>query len=706
MPSPVRRGLPRALALALGMALGGGTAIARADQLDAEIGDDERGYFPVQELSYEAIVDADGDRDDAVTLRLRVALLNTSGNPRDVVHTLALPVGAELVGLQIARDGTWHPGSVTTLAGTAGPRDPGTVWARTIDPSTPGGLPAGEVVAFGLEPGRTLQVELALRVFPQLRGGRWELELPARGPEQPAMVTERRVLVRGLPAGKSFFVDDTPSGTQPAMITSTTDAVTVAWTARHPERGAVIGRYEITPGPPGFDDGRFRVVLRAGTDTASTPDHVTFVVDRSRSTGARMHRDAAHVILRLLDALPAGTSFDAVGFARTAKPLLAGEATAFDRDDAAARAELVRVLDANDRAQGTDLGAALELAATRVATERHTRPMIVVLTDGMLPATIDTDALRQRFDRARGRQRPELTFVIDDDMLARSGLPSTHPVAAVAAGLGARISLESLAQLSDDAVLELLAAPRVLGDLALALPPSMQLDQNLPVGLVAGNALVASGQYTGKPPRQLTVHGRVGGKAVHKRLRAHVGTPLPEAFVAATAGELASIVGEGFSRPAWLRPGQQRTAREGVAQSGRSRELTGHLDDKIFRNYLTTRVAPRARACYNRSLLRAPDQGGRVVLEMEVGKGEVMLARARPDALVHTDERLVACLTEAAWALDVPAAKMDDRVYVVRYPLRLVAPVRPGETGRVERGDDDAMLEVLLAQPAGRVHTR
>ncbi|MFO0634743.1 MAG: hypothetical protein U0168_18010 [Nannocystaceae bacterium] len=124
MPSPVRRGLPRALALALGMALGGGTAIARADQLDAEIGDDERGYFPVQELSYEAIVDADGDRDDAVTLRLRVALLNTSGNPRDVVHTLALPVGAELVGLQIARDGTWHPGSVTTLAGTAGPRDP------------------------------------------------------------------------------------------------------------------------------------------------------------------------------------------------------------------------------------------------------------------------------------------------------------------------------------------------------------------------------------------------------------------------------------------------------------------------------------------------------------------------------------------------------------------------------------------------------
>ncbi|MBX7081808.1 MAG: VWA domain-containing protein [Nannocystaceae bacterium] len=705
MPSPARR-RPLGPLLALAVAVAGWTGPAGADQLDAEVGDDERGYFPVQELSYEAIVDADADRGDAVTLRLRVALINTSGNPRDVVHTLALPVGAELVGLQIARDGSWHPGSVTAIANPAGPRDPGTVWARTIDPSSPGGLPAAEVVAFGLESNRTLQVELALRVFPQLRAGRWELELPARGPEQPAMVNERRVLARGLPPGKPFFVDDTPSGSEPAMITSTAEAVTVGWTARHPERGSIVGRLEVTPGPPGFDDGRFRVVLRAGSDTAATPDHVSFVIDRSRSTGARMHRDAAHVILRLLDALPAGTSFDAIGFARTAKPLLAGEATAFDRDDAAARAQLVRVLDANDRAQGTDLGAALELAATRVAAERHSRPMIIVITDGMLPATVDATALRERFDRARGRHRPELTFVIDDDVLARSGLPATHPVAAMAAGLGARISLESLAQLSDDAVLELLAAPRVLGDLALALPPSMQLDRALPLGLVAGNALVASGQYTGKPPRELVVHARVGGKAVRKRLRAHVGTPLPEAFVAATAGELASIASEGFTRPAWLRPGQQRTAREGVAQSGRGRELTGYLDEKIFRNYLTTRVAPRARACYNRSLLREPDQGGRVVLEMEVGKGEVMLARARPDALVHTDERLVACLTEAAWALDVPAAKMDDRVYVVRYPLRLVAPVRPGETGRVERGDDDAMLEVLLAQPAGRVQTR
>lgn len=705
MPSPARR-RPLGPLLALAVAVAGWAGPAGADQLDAEVGDDERGYFPVQELSYEAIVDADADRGDAVTLRLRVALINTSGNPRDVVHTLALPVGAELVGLQIARDGSWHPGSVTAIANPAGPRDPGTVWARTIDPSSPGGLPAAEVVAFGLESNRTLQVELALRVFPQLRAGRWELELPARGPEQPAMVNERRVLARGLPPGKPFFVDDTPSGSEPAMITSTAEAVTVGWTARHPERGSIVGRLEVTPGPPGFDDGRFRVVLRAGSDTAATPDHVSFVIDRSRSTGARMHRDAAHVILRLLDALPAGTSFDAIGFARTAKPLLAGEATAFDRDDAAARAQLVRVLDANDRAQGTDLGAALELAATRVAAERHSRPMIIVITDGMLPATVDATALRERFDRARGRHRPELTFVIDDDVLARSGLPATHPVAAMAAGLGARISLESLAQLSDDAVLELLAAPRVLGDLALALPPSMQLDRALPLGLVAGNALVASGQYTGKPPRELVVHARVGGKAVRKRLRAHVGTPLPEAFVAATAGELASIASEGFTRPAWLRPGQQRTAREGVAQSGRGRELTGYLDEKIFRNYLTTRVAPRARACYNRSLLREPDQGGRVVLEMEVGKGEVMLARARPDALVHTDERLVACLTEAAWALDVPAAKMDDRVYVVRYPLRLVAPVRPGETGRVERGDDDAMLEVLLAQPAGRVQTR
>ncbi|MBC8073643.1 MAG: hypothetical protein IAG13_35300, partial [Deltaproteobacteria bacterium] len=165
-------------------------------------------------------------------------------------------------------------------------------------------------------------------------------------------------------------------------------------------------------------------------------------------------------------------------------------------------------------------------------------------------------------------------------------------------------------------------------------------------------------------------------------------------------GVLADAAAEGFAEPPWLRPRQQRLAREGVARSGRGRELRGYLDDKIFRNYISHRVLPRARVCYNRALARSPGQSGRVVLEMEVGKGEVMQARATVTGLVQPDATLTSCLTEAAWALDVPAAKMDDRVYVVRYPLRLVPPV--GSTAaRIDRADDD-VLEVLLSQPTPR----
>lgn len=132
--------------------------------------------------------------------------------------------------------------------------------------------------------------------------------------------------------------------------------------------------------------------------------------------------------------------------------------------------------------------------------------------------------------------------------------------------------------------------------------------------------------------------------------------------------------------------------------SGRAgREVKGHLDERIFKYYLTTRVLPRARACYNRSLTRHTDQEGRVLLEMEVGKGEVMLARTAHSDLKHTDSELVDCMTEAAWSLDIPAGKLDDQVYRLRYPLSLIAPEEGKVSGRVERIPDEIM-EVLLGR--------
>jgi Mg-chelatase subunit ChlD len=679
-----------------------GPVVAHADQLDAEVADDERGYYPVQELSYEAIVDP-GDEpgnlgSHVATLRLRVALHNGSGNRRDAVHMLAVPSGAELVGLQAARDGVWKPGVTTSVLAEAGQRDVETIWARMVEPTSAADQPAVELVAFGLAAEVTVQVEVVLRVFPTLRNGRWELDLPSHGPSSPALTKDRRVLVRGLPTGKQFWVDDRANGTEPAMTTDALDTATVAWPAKVREPGELLVRYDVTPGPAGFDDGRFRVVLRAGSTPAPIPDHVTFVVDRSRSTAPLMHRDTSRVVTALLDALPDGATFDAVGFARTPSPLLGPDATAHAVDDAAARERLATVLDANTREQGTDLAAALTLASSRLREVSAKRPMIIVFTDGMLPATLESQALKSAVGSAPRGRRPELLFVVDDPLFARNGLPASHPVATAAAALGARISLEALAQVEPDQVLELLAAPRVLGDLQVQLGPDMHLDAPAPAGLVAGNVVVLRGQYQGMHARHIAITGRAGGRKVSRKVKPTVGAEQAEAFVVATSGDVESSRGEGLVKPTWLRPRQQRTAREGIAQAGRGRQRDGYLDEKIFRNYLTTRVVPRARACYNRALSRSPDQGGRVVLEMEVGKGEVMHAAVREPSLVHEDAGLVACLTEAAWALDVPAAKMDERVYVIRYPLRMVAPTEGMARGRVEAIDSN-LIEVLLAQP-------
>jgi len=164
----------------------------------------------------------------------------------------------------------------------------------------------------------------------------------------------------------------------------------------------------------------------------------------------------------------------------------------------------------------------------------------------------------------------------------------------------------------------------------------------LPTGLVSGNAMVLRGSYSGIAAKRLTVRGRAAGRPVVRKVKASVAPAHAEAFVATKAELLADAQAEGLVRPTWLRPRQRRMAREGVAQAGRGREVKGFLDEKIFRNYLTTRVMPRARVCYNRALARTSDQGGRVVLEIEVGKGEVMRATVRDSTLVHGDDALVA----------------------------------------------------------------
>jgi hypothetical protein len=699
-----RPGVGLALFVLAVLALVAGPGIARADHLVVEgSGGSGRCASSMEELSYEAIIEA-GNRYHA-GLRLRTALHNAGAVERDVVLSLALPRASELEGMAVARDGVWHDGRRTGIDGGLERRDSNLVFVRPMAPETPTGLPGAEIVAWRVPSGATIQVELRVRVHPRLRGDRWEIELPKRGGDCCGLAPERRVLVFGLRDGEEFWVDDRANGSSPFVLTRAKHSAVVTWPARTERRTGLDARYEVLPAAVGEKRGEFRLYLSLGQSPAPRPDHVVVLVDRSLSTGSYMQRDTYRVLGGLFDTLPEQATFDVLGFARSARRLVpTADEPAPGVHDPDARAALARVLDANVREQGTDITAALALAA-RVASTRHgRRPMILVVTDGMLPMSAEPSSVRAAFESslsghgARGRRRPELVFLVDEPMLATRGLGSEHAIARVAAALGARISSESLGQQRAGAALELLQSPRVLGDLDIALTRNMELETPPPSGLVAGNFLVLRGTYHGRPASRATVRGRLGHRRVRRQARVHVQSAPVEALVADLRGgvELVPDAETSFVYPPWYSQHDRHDARRGIARAGLGGYMPkGRLSRSIFGYYLRTRVLPRARVCYNHAVARSHTQGGRVTMDIEVGKGEVMAVRMSTVELGEPDSKLVACLNEAAWALDIPAGKLDDRTYRLRYPLRLVPP-EGGGAARVGDPLGEGTVELLL----------
>ncbi|MEZ4450740.1 MAG: hypothetical protein R3B09_14760 [Nannocystaceae bacterium] len=687
--------------LAVGLALLTATASsdARADSLAVDPAiNTERGYMPFEELSYEVMVE--GMVGFKADVRLRITLHNASSRPQDLAQSLALPRGAELLGLRVARAGVWSDGVTTDLSEEPGRRDPGTVFVRPIPPAQRGDLPGAELIAFNLESGSTTQIELLLQVPPRMRGDRWELELPERGEPYLGMARDRRVLVRGG-ATPRFWVDGAANEGAPVLVSRATDRAIVAWPATLPKTSAkaphLAAHYEVMRDPSG-EGGSFRLYLRLGASAPVHPDHVVVAVDRSRSTDVALQREAFAMVGALLDTLPSQVTFDALTFARTARPLL-GEGPAPKVGDEAARARLGQSLGAGTREQGTDLSAAFTVAGEQIKRRGAKRPLILVITDGMLPLSITPAEVEAALARGLGHPRKgaEILFAVDEPILARRGLDPDHPVARMAAGLGARISLETLAQLVDDAK-GLLEAPQVLRDLTIELPPAVSLAEAPPRGLVAGNFLVLEGVYDGARPPKPRIKGTIGGRKIAVSPRAEIQPSPPEALVASVGptGVKASAA-EGYATPPWVTRNLQRAARLGIMWAGRGNgsDERGHLDERIFRRYLATRVFPRARACYNRALTRDQTLGGRVHFEIEVGKGEVIHARMAEKSLSRVDAEFESCLTEAAWALDIPAGKLDDQLYRLRYPL-VFNPPTGGRPPVQEDPQTSGTIELLI----------
>src|SRR6185369_16115671 len=130
---------------------------------------------------------------------------------------------------------------------------------------------------------------------------------------------------------------------------------------------------------------------------AGTPTSVLAVIDRSRSVGLPGLSAEHDLARRVLEALPPSTRFDALFFDRGAKRLFPMSRPATREAIGALEDEMVPARMQN----GTDLAAALRDAGALLRREQSTfapRTLLVVLTDGALPANQDGMAL----DRALG----------------------------------------------------------------------------------------------------------------------------------------------------------------------------------------------------------------------------------------------------------------------------------------------------------------
>jgi hypothetical protein len=92
------------------------------------------------------------------------------------------------------------------------------------------------------------------------------------------------------------------------------------------------------------------------------------------------------------------------------------------------------------------------------------------------------------------------------------------------------------------------------------------------------------------------------------------------------------------------------------------------LDQTIIKRLLVDQLQPRAYACYQRVIGRAPTLAGTATIHVELARGEV--TRATLEGLGNAE--LDACLLDAAYGLappvPTPGFNADDRT-LVNYPL-------------------------------------
>ena len=672
------------------------------------------GSGEIVEAGYQLDIDVRGL---VATVQARQTLLNPGAADVEAVYTFDLPAEAVITGLTVARAGgaaetgvVVTPGAAITLAADldtiAEVPDLGLLRLLSVGERATGdrrGEPSTyELRVFPVSAGRTTVATVRWVMPLAIDGGRALLRLPSRGPGQNLSRETGRLRFRPVP-GLRGYLDVHADGRRLAARAGT---AALAFASSRSGDLRIEAGLDATATAAWVDvlpvDGQRGVIAvsalapRALKADPLADRRILVVVDTSRSVGTTGLAAAARAVDAVLAAAPPSARIEAILFDRAPRRLFKTWRPAPE-----ARGDLVSTIRGATPGNGTDLGAALALAAQALG-EGSGDALVVLVSDGVVAAELDGDALRDRLGSAAAAVDVGAILLVPDD----AALPDVHygALAGLIRHVGGRAVALRVSELDRRAAAlpAELREPEPLEDLGVE-ADGATVDITLPDALASGGGLVALGTYRGGRPGAARLTARRGEERVIVRARpaadASSTLALADADPIAFRGarRRAAVVAPDASLVALDRKARVTRQRLALVAAGgpftrippppelerghrfepfttrpielRSQRAAGSLPPDVVRSMLTQQLVPRARGCLARALAGGRRVQGTLTVELQLTRGE-MMAAAAPGPL---DPALVTCVVDAAYDLTVPAYATGgepDPIYLVRYPLR------------------------------------
>jgi hypothetical protein len=673
------------------------------------------------------------------TIELRETFANTGSEPFALREDLGLPTGAVVYGGGLALDRAYASLAAVPAQFSTVVADPAASDVIGPDPLLLQVMPGGGVRATlqPIAPGHDAKLVTRYVVLADIAGGAFSLNLPGRGdgaasckgtltatPGPGVRITGLRAAGSALHGG-AFTV-----GAQPVALAAAFELAgdkPVLWTQT----------YRLTP------DWRASLVtvIAPALRPHAVPGKVVFVVDGSRSMELVGTPRVVQVMRAVAAALPAGSELEAIVYDRHAARVL-GE---FRPASPATLDALEAGLRGHAASNGSDLAAGFALAHQALAGARGVS-RVIAITDGVIDGDRDDaragDALAQALDST--------VAAIDVHAIVLDPGHTHSPGVAALRGPIYRYG-GSLVEVDAD---DLDGALRTIDDwfrpaaleLSIATPPTatpVAIDGELRGGRGATRL------YVHREPRpQLTLTGHLsspftianqdGPEApiyalalAGASIETFAGDDNPSAPARANAQRTltaaraqGSIVDDNHALAVLSRSGKIASSRRDMIGGGGRYERVVALADpggtapvppaaaalpapsaidkltleRLFRDQLS----PRAYACYQRALGRAPRLAGTFTFDLRIGRGEVSQATITGVA----DDEFLACLTDAAFALQPPlpdfAVNADDQT-IVHYPLSFAV---KNDRAQIMAGDADSSSPLDIDAIKGGVPER